>query len=279
MPRMKYTSPLSLTPIDLLFHKTSQLTAETTILKIASTWEEKNVITIHFVYFANIWKQNLLAGENTSKKCGVNKKYFQELLEADFLLPDGIAYRLLHFAYFHPEISRFKILCLFPQYSRLALPNMNGTDFVPSFLKYIAKNEQSIRIILYGSKTEFSERIIQKVRSFGYEDVVYCDGYGDFNYNLISKNTSSILLVGLGSPKQEEWIAKNREPLANKANKILIISVGGLFDFWSGVEKRAPRQVRSLHLEWLWRSATQPKKNLKKTLISFYFFWVLLFVR
>ena len=44
---------------------------------------------------------------------------------------------------------------------------------------------------------------------------------------------------------------------------------GGLLDFWAGTEKRAPAWMRKMKMEWLYRALSNPKKNLRKTLVSF----------
>lgn len=61
-----------------------------------------------------------------------------------------------------------------------------------------------------------------------------------------------VLLVGFGAPKQELWITAAREILAVP----VMIGIGGTIDFYS-VKKRAPSWMRSLHLEWLYRSISE----------------------
>jgi N-acetylglucosaminyldiphosphoundecaprenol N-acetyl-beta-D-mannosaminyltransferase len=65
------------------------------------------------------------------------------------------------------------------------------------------------------------------------------------------------LLVGLGSPKQEEFIYNN---LSKMPSVKLAIGVGGAFDFISGRVKRAPHILQNIGLEWLWRLMIQPKR-------------------
>lgn len=84
-----------------------------------------------------------------------------------------------------------------------------------------------------------------------------------------------ILLVGLGTPRQEKWILDHREILEARGN-VLVFGVGGLFDFWGGLERRAPAPFRKLGLEWAWRLMSFPRKNFKKAMSSFKFFWYLL---
>jgi len=63
-----------------------------------------------------------------------------------------------------------------------------------------------------------------------------------------------ILLAALGVPRQEKWLAAHlaelRIPVA--------VGVGGSFDVWAGVDKRAPEWLRKLNLEWLYRLVRQP---------------------
>ncbi|MBI2887785.1 MAG: WecB/TagA/CpsF family glycosyltransferase [Chloroflexi bacterium] len=63
-----------------------------------------------------------------------------------------------------------------------------------------------------------------------------------------------ILLVAFGSPQQELWIARQRERL----QVAVAIGVGGAFDFFSGKVRRAPRWMRALGLEWLYRLLREP---------------------
>lgn len=65
---------------------------------------------------------------------------------------------------------------------------------------------------------------------------------------------SEILFVAFGHIKQEKWIYKNM----SKVNSKVFIGVGGAFDYLSGRVPRAPKLVRSLGFEWLFRLIVQP---------------------
>lgn len=75
----------------------------------------------------------------------------------------------------------------------------------------------------------------------------------EWENSLINKKID-ILFVAFGSPKQENWIATNLDKIPAK----VVIGVGGAFDFISGNVKRAPRVLRNLGLEWLFRLIIQP---------------------
>lgn len=63
-----------------------------------------------------------------------------------------------------------------------------------------------------------------------------------------------LILVGLGVPRQEFWIAKHRHLCPNAT----WIGVGGSFDVWAGVKTRAPGWLRDNHLEWVYRLYQEP---------------------
>ncbi len=77
--------------------------------------------------------------------------------------------------------------------------------------------------------------------------------------NDIKKLSPSILLVGLGSPKQEKWIYEN----IRLTNVKVAIGVGGSFDVMSGKIKRAPDIFCKMGLEWFYRLVTQPSRIVR----------------
>jgi N-acetylglucosaminyldiphosphoundecaprenol N-acetyl-beta-D-mannosaminyltransferase len=68
-----------------------------------------------------------------------------------------------------------------------------------------------------------------------------------------------MLFVAFGIPRQEKWIAKNLAATGAK----LGMGVGGSFDAFAGIVKRAPAPIRRIHMEWLWRTLSNPKKIRK----------------
>jgi len=64
----------------------------------------------------------------------------------------------------------------------------------------------------------------------------------------------SLILVGLGVPRQEFWIADHRHLCPHA----IWIGVGGSFDIWAGTKDRAPEFFRKNHLEWLYRLYQEP---------------------
>ena len=72
----------------------------------------------------------------------------------------------------------------------------------------------------------------------------------------IRESGANILLVALGAPKQEYWLAEN----AARLGGIVSMGVGGSFDVMSGRLKRAPLAWRRMHLEWLYRTIQEPSR-------------------
>lgn len=67
----------------------------------------------------------------------------------------------------------------------------------------------------------------------------------------------AIVLVGLGAPKQERWIARHTGDLPTVR---IAIGIGGAFDMWAGRLRRAPRFLHRIGLEWVWRLALEPAR-------------------
>ncbi|MBE3570325.1 MAG: WecB/TagA/CpsF family glycosyltransferase, partial [Bacillales bacterium] len=117
-------------------------------------------------------------------------------------------------------------------------------------------------VFLYGAKEEVVskakenlERQIPGLVISGYEN-----GYVQDQSALIQKinNSKAVLLfVALGSPKQELWI---REHMNELKHVKVFQGVGGSFDVYSGMVKRAPAFFRKAGLEWLYRLIKEPKR-------------------
>jgi N-acetylglucosaminyldiphosphoundecaprenol N-acetyl-beta-D-mannosaminyltransferase len=72
----------------------------------------------------------------------------------------------------------------------------------------------------------------------------------------LSQQQPQLILVALGVPRQETWIAKNR----HLCPQAIWMGVGGAFDIWGGAKTRAPAWFREHHLEWLYRLYQEPSR-------------------
>ncbi|QLE56806.1 WecB/TagA/CpsF family glycosyltransferase [Nostoc sp. TCL26-01] len=73
-------------------------------------------------------------------------------------------------------------------------------------------------------------------------------------HQILTQLQPQVILVGLGVPRQELWIAQNR----HLCPQAIWIGVGGSFDIWSGTKNRAPAWLANNNLEWLYRLYKEP---------------------
>lgn len=79
----------------------------------------------------------------------------------------------------------------------------------------------------------------------------------------IRESGADIVWVGLGTPKQDFEVQR----LANSI-PTLAIAVGAAFDFVAGTKREAPRWVRKLGLEWMFRLASEPRRLWRRYLFG-----------
>ncbi|MET4102168.1 N-acetylglucosaminyldiphosphoundecaprenol N-acetyl-beta-D-mannosaminyltransferase [Roseovarius sp. MBR-78] len=72
----------------------------------------------------------------------------------------------------------------------------------------------------------------------------------------LARSGAGLCLLALGAPRQEIFAARAREALPHLG----LAGIGAGLDFLSGAQHRAPRWVRRLALEWLWRMLSQPRR-------------------
>ena len=79
----------------------------------------------------------------------------------------------------------------------------------------------------------------------------------------INASGADIIWVGLGAPKQENWMYDHRDKVHG-----VMIGVGAGFDYHAGNIKRAPMWMQKLSLEWLYRLMQDPKRLFKRYLVT-----------
>jgi N-acetylglucosaminyldiphosphoundecaprenol N-acetyl-beta-D-mannosaminyltransferase len=77
----------------------------------------------------------------------------------------------------------------------------------------------------------------------------------------LDRSGARILFVGLGTPKQERWMAAHKQEV-----KAVMLGVGAAFDFLAGRKRQAPRLVQRLGLEWLYRLVHEPRRLWRRYL-------------
>ena len=91
----------------------------------------------------------------------------------------------------------------------------------------------------------------------------------------INQSGADIVWVGIGSPKQERWMAQH----IHKTDARVMLGVGAAFDFHAGTKQQAPRWMQRSGLEWLFRLLSEPTRLWKRYLVSNTLFVFLIFLQ
>lgn len=181
--------------------------------------------------------------------CRENKELMSAVNEAFMVLPDGIG--IVHGARILGTPLKQKI---------------PGIDFAQALFTPMAEKKMSV--FLLGAAEGIAEEAgkVLSSRFSGLQISGTNDGFfkEEENEAIIQKINSAspdLLLVCLGSPKQELWMRENAEKL-----KVgLMAGLGGSLDVFSGNVKRAPEAFQRLGLEWLHRLIKQPSRAKRMT--------------
>lgn len=180
----------------------------------------------------------------TAKK---SNSYMSAILSASYITADGIG------------IVKASRIMNNPLPERVA-----GYDLMIDFIR--VSQEYSYKIFLLGAKPEVITQTVRNLEK--YYPNLHIAGYHDGYFNIHDEEeTSSIvdrirtlepdlIFVGLGVPRQEEWVAENY----HRFDKGVFLCVGGSFDVLAGVTKRAPISWQNCNLEWLYRLLQQPAR-------------------
>ena len=133
-----------------------------------------------------------------------------------------------------------------------------GADLVPRLLARLAERGGSV--FLYGARPGVAERAGESLQSAcpglriaGTENGYISDETALFA--ALEQKKPDLLLLGLGAPRQELWMAENRQ-----RTPAVMIGVGGLLDVFAGDIPRAPESWQRLGLEWLYRLLREPRR-------------------
>jgi exopolysaccharide biosynthesis WecB/TagA/CpsF family protein len=151
------------------------------------------------------------------------------------------------------------------------IANTNGTDLFPRLVKRAAETGHTI--FLLGGKPGVASRAAETLQARGYGAAIAGTHHGYFAPGgadeadaiaAINASGADILLVGLGVPLQDTWLAAN----AARITAPVTAGVGGLFDFFAGDVRRAPPLLRALGMEWTWRLALEPGRLWRRYILG-----------
>jgi N-acetylglucosaminyldiphosphoundecaprenol N-acetyl-beta-D-mannosaminyltransferase len=183
-----------------------------------------------------------------------NKDFSKMVNEADLVSPDGM-----------PISKVIKLLYGIKQ------PRVAGMDVLPDILKKAEDND--LGVFFYGGTHE----MLKKTKDFvdlKYPNLkmhtYFSPPFRNLNeeeeiliINKINDSNANIVLVALGCPKQEKWIAR----MKGKINACML-GIGGALPVMIGIQKRSPKWMQKLSLEWLYRLIIEPKRLFKRYFIT-----------
>ncbi len=152
---------------------------------------------------------------------------------------------------------------------------ITGSDLFPAFCDYHKKNTD-IKIFLLGGSEESVKIATHNINTNNGRNIV-CDYYSPpFGFEQssaenekiiqrINQSGACVLAVGVGSPKQENWIFKHKDQLTNIK---IHFAIGATIEFQSGSLKRSPQWMTKMGLEWLYRLCQEPRRLAKRYLID-----------
>jgi len=182
-----------------------------------------------------------------------DSSYYSVLKRGHYVFGDGSGVRL------GGKITNQKII-----------DNVNGTDMLPLLAKMCEENRYSL--FLLGAKEGVAKKASENLVNDNHDLIIAGTYQGFFDkkkesskiIEIINGAKADVLLVAFGAPYQERWIDEFYDAL----NVPVMIGVGGLFDFFSGSIPRAPRWMRVLGIEWIFRLMQEPKRMWRRYIIG-----------
>ncbi len=179
-----------------------------------------------------------------------NESLRGHLAAADDVFPDGAGLRLAG------RLLGFSVPA-----------NLNGTDLLPDLCSSAAV--RGIPLCLVGAAPGVAAACAQRLKKVhaGLAVPIVVDGFRSHDEYLniaeqIRDLGRCIVLVGMGTPLQERWAWR----YLGGAPGTTVVTVGGLFDFFSGRVPRAPQFLRSAGLEWTYRLWQEPRRMARRYL-------------
>ena len=146
---------------------------------------------------------------------------------------------------------------------------LTGADFLRELAGHWVSSQR--RIYFLGGRPGVAESTARTLAGEveGFDPIGISHGYfaDSESRNVVDAVNAArpdVLVVGMGSPRQEKWIAEHRSSL----NVPLIWAVGALLDYNAGEERRCPQWMGEHGLEWLFRLAMNPRRMAARYLVG-----------
>lgn len=160
---------------------------------------------------------------------------------------------------------------------------VSGSDIVPTFCHHHRDNP-AVKVFLLGAAPGVALKARERInKREGGEIVVgahgpsmtFVDNEEEINevLRLVNQSGATVLIVGLGAPKQEIWIARYRQAMPGVK---IFMGVGATIDYEADTVDRAPRWMTRNGLEWAYRLVTEPGRYWRRYFRDIEFFWLVL---
>jgi len=219
----------------------------TTILGINLSDLNKNELLKRLDFFLNDKKSHFLVTPNPEiiLQAGNDEEYFFILNSADIAVADGFGLVLA-------GILKGKII-----------PRITGSDLTPLLLSLAEEQGHKTLIINWNNGLSNASDIKEALKNRWPKlicevlDIDKKERLSEEENNIINSFEPKLIFNTLGAPLQEKLIWHE---LPKWPSVSLALAVGGSFDFLTNKIKRAPKIIRRLGIEWLWRLIKQPKR-------------------
>lgn len=193
-----------------------------------------------------------------------NPEFGKILYQTDLNCPDGSPISWIGTFHYGNQVSK-----------------ISGPDFMPLFCQ--RTTGRGYRHFLYGGAEGIGQKAASELRR-RYPDTEIVGHYtppfrpltpqeDEEICNQIKDARADIIWVGLGCPRQEQWIVEHRDLLDAR----VILAVGQAFDILAGAKARAPQLFQKMGMEWAYRLAQEPRRLWKRYLVtnSLFLTWML----
>jgi len=182
-----------------------------------------------------------------------NPEYAAKVNAADLIIPDGMPLVWMQKLQGEKQAARVRandlmiMLCAYAEKNNLTIGFYGGKQLVIDAILERAKRDFPNLQIVYAFSPPFRPLTEE-------EDIAITAE--------INEKKPDILFMGLGCPKQENWMAAHKGKLT-----AVMLGVGASFDFFAGNVRESPEWLGRLGLEWIFRLTQEPRRLWKRYLI------------
>ena len=160
---------------------------------------------------------------------------------------------------------------------------VSGSDIVPTFCHH-HRDDPEVRVFLLGAAPGVAQKARERINAREGREIVVGAHGPSMNFvnnedeindvlRVINESGATVLIVGLGAPKQEIWITRYRQAMPGVK---IFMGVGATIDYEADAVNRAPRWMTRNGLEWVYRLTTEPGRYWRRYFRDIEFFWLVL---